>query len=383
MRKVYLDHSATTPVDARVLEKMLPYFSQTFGNASSLHSAGREARMALTDAREILAGCLSAAPAEIIFTSGGTEANNLAIKGLAGLQAEKRHLITSAVEHHAVLRTAEFLGKKGFQVTCLPVDADGRVDPESVAKNIRRDTFLISIMHANNEVGTINPIQEIGEIARAHKIPFHCDAVQSFGKLPIDLKRMKIDLLTLSGHKIYGPKGIGALYVRKGLRLEKQLHGGHHEADRRAGTENVPGIVGLAEAARICHQQMRADEPRIAGLRDALSRKIIEQIPRVHLNGHPTHRLAGHLNLTFEGIEGEALLLSLDLKGIAASSGSACTAGSTSSSHVLLAMGRTPFLAQSSIRLTLGRETTAEDIDYVAAVLPEIVTRLRKLSPLG
>jgi cysteine desulfurase len=383
MRKVYLDHSATTAADPRVIEKMLPFFSQTWGNASSLHSFGREARISMSEARETLAGCLAADPGEIIFTSGGTEADNLAIKGLAGVQKEKRHLITSAVEHHAVLRTCEFLEKKGFQVTYLPVDSDGLISPEVVQKNIRKDTFLISIMHANNEVGTINPIQEIGEIAQAHKILLHCDAVQTFGKLSIDVKKMKIDLLTISGHKIYGPKGIGALYLRKGLRLEKQIHGGHHEYDRRAGTENLPGIVGLAEAAKICQPQMQNEQPRIAALRDTLFQKITGQIPRVHLNGHPQQRLAGHLNLTFEGIEGEALLLSLDMKGIAASSGSACTAGNTTSSHVLLAMGRPPFFAQSSIRLTLGRENTVEDIDYTAAVLPEIVARLRQLSPLG
>lgn len=383
MQKVYLDHSATTAVDPRVVEKMLPFFSENWGNASSLHSIGREARITLSHARETVAEGLNARPGEIIFTSGGTESDNLAIKGLAGRKSEKRHIITSAVEHHAVLRTCQFLEKKGFQVTYLPVDEYGMVAPEDVGKNIRKDTFLISIMHANNEVGTINPVQEIGEIAREHKIAFHCDAVQSFGKIPIDVQKMKIDLLTISGHKIYGPKGIGGLYVRKGIRLEKQNHGGHHEYNLRAGTENMPGIVGLAESTRISLHQMQRDNQHIKEMRDTLHQKVMQQIDRVHLNGHPEQRLAGHLNLTFEGIEGEALLLSLDMKGIAASSGSACTAGSTESSHVLLAMGRTPFLAQSSIRLTLGRENTMTEIDYVAEVLPEIVTRLRKLSPLG
>jgi cysteine desulfurase len=383
MHSVYFDHSATTPMDSRVLERMLPYFKEHFGNASSIHRFGQKARVALSEAREKIALVLNTTPSEVIFTSGGTESNNLAIKGLAYLEMKRRHIITSAVEHQAVLNTCKYLEKKGFRVTYLPVDQTGMVDPEAVRRNLSDDTFLISIMHANNEVGTINPIVEIGEIARNHKICFHCDAVQSFGKIPLDVKSLKVDLLSISGHKIYAPKGIGALYMRKGISLEKLNHGGHHEYNRRAGTENVPAIVGFGEAATICQNEMQAEYEKLKLLRDTLFQRIQSVIPDVFLNGHPEKRLPGHLNLAFKGIEGEALLLSLDFKGVAASSGSACTSGATEPSHVLLAMGIRPFLAQSSIRFTLGRENSAEDIDYTLEVLPEIVNRLRKISPFN
>ncbi|MBN2090598.1 cysteine desulfurase NifS [candidate division KSB1 bacterium] len=383
MQRVYFDNSATTLMDSRVLEKMLPYLKDNFGNASSIHSYGQKARVALSEAREKIATVLNASPAEIIFTSGGTESDNLAIKGLAYLETKRRHIITSAIEHHAVLNTIKYLEKKGFRVTYLPVDQTGMVDPEAVRRHISDDTFLISMMHANNEVGTINPIDKIGELAREHKVFFHCDAVQSFGKIPVDVKSLKVDLLSISGHKIYGPKGSGALYVRKGILLEMLNHGGHHEYNRRAGTENIPAIVGFGEAATICQQEMKADYEKVKSLRDELFQRIQSVIPDVFLNGHPEKRLPGHLNLAFKGIEGEALLLSLDFKGVAASSGSACTSGATEPSHVLLAMGTAPFLAQSSIRFTLGRQNTTEDIDYTLEVLPEVVSRLRKISPFN
>lgn len=381
MQRVYFDYSATTPADSRVLDRMLPFFKENFGNASSIHSYGQKARVALSDAREKIASTLNASPSEIIFTSGGTESINLAIKGLANPEPKRRHIITSAVEHHAVLNTCKFLEKKGFRVTYLPVDQTGMVDPAVVRQHISDDTFLISIMHANNEVGTINPIEAIGAIAREHNILFHCDAVQSFGKIATDVNSLKVDLLSISGHKIYAPKGIGALYVRKGIALEKLSHGGHHEYNRRAGTENIPGIVGFGEAAVICQQEMNTEYQRVKSLRDIFFQRIQSVVPDVFLNGHPEKRLPGHLNLTFKGIEGEALLLSFDFKGVAASSGSACTSGATEPSHVLMAMGVPPFLAQSSIRFTLGRQNTIEDIDYALEVIPEVVQRLRKISP--
>ncbi|MBN1350154.1 cysteine desulfurase NifS [candidate division KSB1 bacterium] len=383
MRKVYFDHSATTAIDHRVIEEMMPYFSDKFGNASSIHTFGREAKIALETAREHIARTLHANAAEIIFASGGTESDNLALKGTAYREKKRRHIITSNAEHHAVLRTCEFLQTQGFRITYLPVDKTGTVQPEVVAQHIDEDTFLISIMHANNEVGSINPIAGIGKIAREKGILFHTDAVQSFGKLPINVREMSIDMLSISAHKIHGPKGIGALYVRKGIVLEKLNHGGHHERDRRAGTENIPAIVGFGKAAVICQQEMGQESQRLATLRNAFYRQITENIPRVHLNGSFENRLPGNLNVAFEGIEGEALLLSLDLKGIAASSGSACTSGGVEPSHVLRAMGIPAELAQSSIRFSLGRGNSQEDVDYALSVLPEIVQRLRSISPFN
>jgi len=383
MRKVYFDHSATTPVDPAVIEAMLPFLNEKFGNPSSIHSFGREAKVALEEAREMIADFCHARAADIYFTSGGTESDNMAIKGVAYEYKNKgRHIITSKIEHHAVLHTCEFLEKEGFEVSYVAPDQYGMIHPEAVKELIRNDTILISIMHANNEVGTINPIEQIGAIAHERGILFHTDAVQTFGKIPIDLSKLPVDLMSMSGHKIYGPKGIGVLYVRKGVKLVPLSHGGGHERNRRPGTENMPGIVGLAKAVELRKARMQSDNEYVARLRDRFHELITTSIPRVILNGHPEKRLAGHLNLSFQGIEGEALLLSLDLKGVAASSGSACTSGSIDPSHVLTAMGIKPEVSRSSIRFTLGRDNTEEDVDYAASILPEIVQRLRSMSAL-
>ncbi len=383
MRRVYFDHSATTPVDPAVVDAMMPFLNEKFGNPSSIHSFGREAKVALEEAREIVADFCRVRAADIYFTSGGTESDNMAIKGVAyELKDKGRHIITSKIEHHAVLHTCEFLEKEGFEVSYVAPDQYGMIHAEAVAELIRNDTILISIMHANNEVGTINPIEQIGAIARERGILFHTDAVQTFGKLPIDLSKLPVDLMSMSGHKIYGPKGIGVLYVRKGVKLVPLSHGGGHERNRRPGTENMPGIVGLAKAVELRKGRMQSDNEHVARLRDKFHDLINQSIPRVILNGHPEKRLAGHLNLSFQGIEGEALLLSLDLKGVAASSGSACTSGSIDPSHVLTAMGIKPELSRSSIRFTLGRDNTDEDVEYAASILPEIVQRLRSMSAL-
>lgn len=384
MRQVYMDHSATTPVDREVLAAMLPFFKEKFGNASSIHTYGREVKVSLEESRETIAQFIKSKASEIYFTSGGTESDNMAIKGVAfQLKDKGNHIITSKVEHYAVLHTCEYLETQGFKVTYLSPDRYGTISPESVEEAITNQTILITIMHVNNEVGTINPIDEIGQVAKKHEVLFHTDAVQSFGKLPLDVSKQPIDLMTFSGHKIYGPKGIGGLYLRKGIQLEKMFYGGAHERNRRAGTENIPGIVGMAKAVEICSRLMKQENDQLLNLREAFFHKIKEKIPRIILNGHPTERIAGNLNISFEGVEGEASLLSLDLKGVAASSGSACTSGSIDPSHVLLAMKVKPSLAQSSIRFTLGRENTMEDIDYVAEILPEIVQRLRSMSPLS
>ncbi|KPL14423.1 MAG: cysteine desulfurase [Bacteroides sp. SM23_62] len=383
MRKVYFDHSATTPIDPQVTEAMLPFLNEKFGNPSSIHSYGREVKVALEEAREAVADFCNVRAADIYFTSGGTESDNMAIKGVAyELKDKGKHIITSKVEHHAVLHTCEFLEKQGFEITYLAPDKYGMIHPETVEKAIRKVTILITIMHANNEVGTINPIQTIGEIARNKGILFHTDAVQSFGKLTIDLSKLPVDLMSMSGHKIYGPKGVGALYIRKGVRLVQLSHGGEHERNRRPGTENIPGIIGMAKAVELRRDGMKNEAKYIRNLREKLHKKISEVIPRIFLNGHPQKRLAGHLNLSFQGIEGEALLLSLDLKGVAASSGSACTSGSIDPSHVLSGMGIKPELTQSSIRFTLGKDNTEEDIDYTVSILPDIVQRLRSMSAL-
>ncbi|MFQ5707569.1 MAG: cysteine desulfurase NifS [bacterium] len=375
---IYLDHCATTPVDPEVVVAMLPFFTDRFGNASSIHAFGQEAKVALEDARRQVAGLIGAEPAEIAFTSGGTEADNWAVKGTAYFyEGRKRHIVTSAVEHHAVLYTCKYLEKRGFEVTYVPVDPYGMVAPDKVEEALREETFLVSVMHANNELGTINPIGEIGARVRERGILFHTDAVQTFGKIPIDVAGLNVDLLSLSGHKIYGPKGIGALYIRKGLKIEKFLHGGKHERDRRAGTENVPAAVGLGKAAAICQQRLETDLGRLRDLSEALYTRIAQAVPGVHLNGHPTRRVPGIVNLSFDGVQSESLLMSLDLEGIAVSNGSACTSGSVEPSHVLKALKLSKNLADSAIRLSLGRGNTEEEVDVTVAALKTIVERLR------
>jgi cysteine desulfurase len=383
MKTVYLDHSATTPVHPDVLEAMLPYYQEEYGNASSLHVLGRNARMALDRARETVAGALNAKTEELFFTSGGTEGDNLAIKGVASAHSEKgHHIITSQIEHEAVLNTCGYLEKEGFKVTYLPVDQYGMVRIDDLHKAITDQTILISIMHANNEMGTIQPIAEIGAVARERGIPFHTDAVQSVGKIPVDVKDLQVDLLAMSGHKFYGPKGVGAIYIRKGIKIHPLAHGGHHENWRRAGTENIPGIVGLSKALEICVSEMEKTARREGQLRDALQKGIQEKVEGIRINGHPNRRLPGSLSVCFEGLEGEALILSLDMKGIAASTGSACSSGSLEPSHVLRAMGVPIEIAHGSARFTLGRGNTLEEIEYVLKILPEIVERLRSMSPV-
>jgi cysteine desulfurase len=382
-RRVYLDHAATTYTKREVLEEMLPYFTETYGNPSSIHSYGREARKALDFARECTARAFNAEPSEIFFTGGGSEADNWAIKGAALANRKKgTHIITTAIEHHAVLHTCQYLEKMGFKVTYLPVDEYGLVTPEQVRQAITDETILITIMFANNEIGTIQPIAEIGAIAREKKVLFHTDAVQAAGHVKIDVNAMNIDLMSISGHKLYGPKGVGALYIRRGVRLDPLLHGGAQERNRRAGTENLPAIAGLGKAIEMAAENMEEESARLERMRDRLIEGVLSSIDNVRLNGHPTRRLPGNANFSFEFIEGEALLLSLDIKGIAGSSGSACTSGSLDPSHVLLAIGLPHEIAHGSLRLTLGEENTDEDIDYVLEVLPEIVQRLRAMSPL-
>jgi len=382
MNAVYLDHAATTPMRDEVIEAMLPYFKEKFGNASSVYSFGREARKALDQARQAVAETINADFNEIVFTGGGSESDNLAIKGAAWEYRHKgRHLITSSIEHHAVLHPMQQLEKEGFTVTYLPVDDQGLVSVEEFANAIRDDTILVSIMHANNEIGVIQPIEQIGKICREKGILFHTDAVQTAGVLDIDVKRLNVDMLSMSAHKFYGPKGVGALYVRKGVRLVPLIQGGGHESRRRAGTENVAGIVGLAKALQLAAAERPAMVPKIERLRDRLLEGILK-IPNTRLNGSRTQRLPNNINVSIEYIEGESLLLNLDLKGIAASSGSACTSGSLDPSHVLLAIGLSHEVAHGSLRLTLGRDNTDAEIDYVLETLPPIVERLREMSPL-
>ncbi|NLW21493.1 MAG: cysteine desulfurase NifS [Clostridiales bacterium] len=383
MNKIYLDNAATTPVSDAVLQQMLPWFTQHYGNASSIYATGRDARKAVEDARRRVAAALNCTAAEIYFTSGGTESDNWAIKGAALTHARKgKHLISSQVEHHAVLHTLQYLEKQGFEVTYVQVDEHGRVNPEAVRDAIRPDTTLISIMAANNEVGTIQPIAQIGRIAREHKVLFHTDAVQAIGAIPVDVRDWQVDLLSLSAHKFHGPKGVGALYVRKGVRLDPLLHGGAQERNRRAGTENLPGVVGLGAAIELAVQDLDAKAARITRLRNDLIHGIIDLVPDVRLNGDPINRLPNNANLSVRYIEGEALLLRLDLAGIAASSGSACTSGSLDPSHVLLAIGLPHEIAHGSLRLTLSEQTTQEEIDEVKRVLPGIIKTLRDMSPL-
>lgn len=380
---IYMDNAATTAVKPEVFEKMKPYFMENYSNPSSVYSFAGEAKKAVDDARDIIAGALNAKAAEIYFTGGGSEADNWAIKATAEAYKNKgKHIITSAIEHHAVLHTCGWLERHGYEVTYLPVDENGTVSPEKVEEAIRPDTILISIMFANNEIGTIEPIKEIGEIAEKHGVLFHTDAVQAFGHVPIDVQEMHIDMLSASGHKFHGPKGIGFMYMRNGLKLGSFIHGGAQERSRRAGTHNVPGIVGMGEAARIAMEQLEANAAKETEVRDYLIARVEKEIPYIKVNGHRENRLPNNINICFRFIEGESLLIMLDQKGICASSGSACTSGSLDPSHVLLAIGLPHEIAHGSLRMTLGEETTREDLDYTVDTLKEIVANLRSMSPL-
>ena len=382
MNRVYMDNAATTPVSPAVLEKMLPYFSECYGNANSIHSTGLDARKALNAARKKVAAALNCNPEEVYFTSGGSESDNWALKGVAFANRKKgNHIITSAIEHHAILHTCEWLEKQGFEITYVPVDADGLVNPADVEAAITDKTILISIMAANNEIGTIEPIEEIAKIAHAHHVLFHTDAVQAIGAIPVDVRAIGCDLLSLSGHKFHGPKGVGALYIKQGTRIDNLIHGGAQERGRRASTENVAGIVGMAEAIELATANIPEKAARISALRDQLIDGLTA-LPYVRLNGHRTKRLPGNVNVSVRFIEGESLLLRLDMAGVAASSGSACTSGSLDPSHVLLAIGLPHEIAHGSLRLSLSDTTTQEEVDYVLSVLPGIIEYLRDMSPL-
>ena len=381
MASIYLDHNATTPVRSEVFDAMEPFFRDRFGNASSIHRYGQDARAAVEEARARVAGLVNARPGEIYFTSGGTESDNLAIKGAAYARRTRgRHIVTTNIEHSAVLNSCAFLEREGFEVTYLPVDEYGRVDAGQVEDALTGQTILVSIMHANNEIGTVQPVGEIGRIARARGVCFHTDAVQSAGKLPVDVEAMHADLLSLSGHKIYGPKGVGAIYIRKGVEIEPTAHGGHHENDVRSGTENTVGIVGLGKAAELAAEERESEYRHLSEMRDALEARIRVGIEGVRVNGHPERRLPGTLNVSFPGAEGESLIMSLDLAGIAVSTGSACTSGAIEPSHVLLALGRDPRTALGSVRFSFGRDNTMGDVDFVMGSLPGIVARLREVS---
>jgi cysteine desulfurase len=380
-RRVYLDHNASTPVHPEVVGAMLPYFEERFGNPSSIHAYGREARDGIDVARETIAGFLRVSKDEVVFTSGGTESDNLAIKGVAGAR-RRGHIITSRVEHPAVLRAVQALEGDGFDVTFLPVDGTGMVDPDDVKRSLRPDTVLVSVMHANSEVGTIQPVAAIGRMAREHGVPFHVDAVQTFGKLPVDVEACHVDLMSVSSHKIYGPKGVGALYIRKGTKLVSVQHGGDHERRRRAGTENVPGIVGFGKAVELRARDMAAEAARLATLRDRLWEGLRGRVPDVRLNGHPTERLPGTCNLCFRHVESESIVLGLDLRGVAVSAGSACSSGNVEPSYVLVAMGVPLDWAMGAVRCSLGRSITADDIDYVVDAAEPLVGKLRSLLPV-
>jgi len=382
MQRVYLDHAATTPIHPEVKEAVLPFLGEYFGNPSSVHSFGREVKKAVEEAREKVANLIGAKSEEIIFTGGATESDNHTIFGVARANRKKgNHIITSTIEHHAILDSCQALEKEGFEVTYVPVNEDGLINPADVEKALTDRTILVSIMYANNEVGTIQPIKEIGKIVKARNIYFHTDAVQATGQIPLQVDDLQVDLLSLSGHKMYGIKGVGALYVRKGTRIERFIHGGAQERKKRAGTENIVGIVGLGKAAEIALRELPEREEHNRRLRDKLIAGIEEKIPYVRLNGHREKRLPGNVNFCFDYIEGESLLMSLDMKGIAGSSGSACNSGSLTASYVLLAMNIPAEIAQGSLRLTIGRDNTEEQIDYVLEVLPVIVERLRAMSP--
>ncbi len=383
MRRIYLDHAATTPTHPEVVKAMLPYFTDVFGNPSSIHSFGQEAKGAVEEARDKVAALIGAGSDEIVFTSGGTEADNFAIKGVAYANEHKgKHIITTSIEHHAVMEPGKFLEKRGFRVTYLPVDQYGLVAPEDVKKNITDKTILISVMHANNEVGTIEPIAEIGKIAKEAGVYFHTDAVQTVGHIPVNVDELGVDLLSISAHKLYGPKGVGALYIRKGTKLIPFMHGAEQERRRRASTENVPAIVGFGKAAELAQQEMDGEAKRLTLLRNKLIEGFMERIDHIRLNGHPTKRLPGNIDVSVQFVEGESMLLNLDLEGIAASTGSACSSSSLKPSYVLLALGIPPEQCHGSLRFTLGRETTEDDIEQVLEVLPRITAKLRAMSPL-
>lgn len=383
MKKIYLDYAATTPCDPEVIQDMQPYFFDKFGNSSSIHSFGQEAKKAIEDAREVVAAFLGGKPEEVVFTSGGTESNNFAIKGVAYAMAKKgNHIIASEIEHHAVIEPAKFLEKSGFKITFVKVDKYGLVDPADIKKAITDKTILISVMHANNEIGTIQPIFEIGKIAKEEGIYFHVDAVQTVGHIPTDVNELNADLLSLSAHKFYGPKGVGALYIRKGTRIERFLHGGGQERGRRGSTPNTPGIAGLAKALELCQKKMQEEAQFQIRLRDKLIRELPQKISEIYLNGHPVKRLPNNVNFSIKYIEGESILLNLDMLGIAVSTGSACTSESLEPSHVLLAIGLSHEIAHGSLRFTMGRWTKEEDINYLLEHLPNIVQNLRAMSPL-
>jgi len=382
---VYLDHSATTPLDQEVLAAMTPYLTEEYGNASSIYGLGQRARQAIDQARDEVAAFFGVQAKEVIFTSGGTEADNLAIRGVAVRNADRgRHIVTSLVEHDAVLRTAEALETEGFEVTRLPVDRHGRIDPGSLADGLRRDTILVSLMHANNEIGTIEPLRELVDVTRTHSAAyFHTDAVQSTGKIPTQVPELGADLLSVSAHKLHGPKGTGCLIARSGVRLQPQVLGGGHERNRRAGTENVAGIVGLAKALSIARRDWDTNTSHLLRLRNRLIHGVLQRIPDVEVTGHPSERLPHHASFLFDGIEGESLLLQLDMDGIAASSGSACTSGSLEPSHVILALGYPRDRALGSLRLSVGKGNAEQDIDLVLDRLPAMVARLRAMAPIS
>jgi cysteine desulfurase len=383
-KQIYMDYAASTPIDPRVIKTMLPYLKNYFGNSSSLHNFGNKSAEALEKSREIIAKIISADPREIIFTASATESNNLALKGIAFANREKgRHILISSIEHDCVLESAGWLQKQGFEIEKIPVDKYGLIDPEVVENMIRKDTILVSVMHANNEMGTIEPIEKLGKICRTHNIYFHTDAAQSFGKIPIDVNKMNIDLLTASSQKIYGPKGAALLYIRKGTNIEPILHGGGHEFGMRSSTVNIPAIMGFAKAAEIANEEIKKENERLSKLRDTLIEGIRRSIPKSHLNGHPTKRLSNNVNMRFDGIEGESILMLLNAQGVAAATGSACSSQKLQPSHVLLALGIKPEEVHGSLRLSLGRWTTKEDIDYVLRILPAIIQKLREISPVN
>jgi len=382
-RIIYLDHAATTYVKPEVFDAMKPYFCEHFGNASSIYSIGRYSKKAVEEAREQVAKAIGSEAREIYFTGSGSEADNWAIKGIAAANKKKgNHIITSAIEHPAILNSCKYLEGEGFEVTYLPVDSDGLVSVEQVKNAIKENTILISIMFANNEIGTIQPIQEIGAIAREKGILFHTDAVQAVGNIPIDVEKMNIDLLSLSGHKFYGPKGMGALYIKKGVKISSIIHGGQQERGKRASTENIPGIIGLGKAIELATEHIDEYNKKLINFREKTIEGLMAKVPYIRLNGHRSNRLPGNVNISFQFIEGESLLLMLDMKGVCGSSGSACSSGSLDPSHVLMAIGLPHEIAHGSLRLTFGDENTEEDVDYILEEIPKIVTKLRDMSPL-